>query len=164
MTFLHVCNRIKLGPPRPEGGPCSIFRVQHPQGASSFGCSIPKVQHPQGEALLWVSSFDVFAEGFKMAPSGVPNGRKLACHWPMCSWEVLLPKSKGAASSRCSILRVQHPQGAAPLGCSMLRGCTILRVQHHVGAASSGCNKYGDSMGILCSICMRAPNLAHFMY
>ena len=76
------------------------------EGAASPGCSILRVQHPQGEALLWVSSFGVLAESFKMLPSSLSNGRKWACHWPMCSWEVLLPKSDGAASSRCSILWV----------------------------------------------------------
>ena len=58
--------------------------------------------------MLWVSSFGVLAEGFKMPPSGFSNGRKLACHWPMCSWEVLLLKSEGAASSRHTILRKKH--------------------------------------------------------
>jgi hypothetical protein len=140
---------------------CSTLWVQYPQGAASAGCSIPKVQHPQGAALLWVSSFGVLAEGFKMPPSGFSNGRKWACHWPMCSWEVLLLKSEGAASSRHSILRKKHcfecpiskfwlralkwPRPASQMvenghvigRCAHGRFCCPnLRVQHPQGAAS----------------------------
>ena len=69
---------------------CTILRVQHPQGAASSGCTILRVQQ--------LSIFNVLAEGFKMAPSSLPNDRKWASHRPMCSWEVLLSKSVGAPS------------------------------------------------------------------
>ena len=131
----------------PQGAPssgCSILWVHHPQGAASSGCSILWVHHPQGaasSAFLWVSIFNVLAEGSKMAPSGLPNDRKWASYWPMCSREVLLPKSEGAASSGCTILRVHHPQGAA----------------------SSWCNNYSYFLEILCITCMCGSNISYSM-